>query len=86
MEQMIDMKQLMQDEMIDRYLKNQMSAEEETKFESMLRADAGLRSRARLVAQTIKAMKDAEEEGLMASPTAGFRMVAKNPLARNKKK
>lgn len=86
MEQMINKELLQQDEMIDRYLMNQMTASEEAEFESLLRTDVELRCRARFVAQTIKAMKEAEDEGLMTSPTASSRLVARKPLARNKKK
>lgn len=87
MEQILDIKQLKQDEMIDRYLKNQMTTDEETEFEALLKSDAELRSRARFVALTIKAMKQADnEEGLMIAPASGFRRVAKNPLVKPKKK
>lgn len=87
MEQMIDIKQIEQDRMIDRYLKNQMTPDEEAEFEASLKSDAELRNRARFVALTIKAMKNADaEEGPSIAPTSGFRRVAKNPLVKPKKK
>lgn len=86
MEQMINKNLLEQDELIERYLQNQMNADEETEFESRLRTDAVLRSRARFVAQTIKAMKSAEEKDLSISLSTEYRRVARNPLAKPKKK
>lgn len=86
MEQIINHNQLAQDELIDRYLLNQMTADEEAEFETLLRKDAELRSRARFIAQTVKAMKNADKEGLTIAPNAGMHRVAKNPLARAKKK
>lgn len=86
MEQIINIAQLAQDELIDRYLKNQMDPSEEAEFESRLRTDEELRNRARFIAQAIKAMKNAEDGRLTITPTSGFRRVAKNPLAKPKKK
>ena len=75
-----------QDERIDTYLRGQMSKEEEILFENDLRVDAELRSRARFIARTIKAMRTTEEEGLMSMPQSeGFRMVARNPNTNNKR-
>lgn len=87
MGQIIDMNlPTKQDERIDSYLRGKMSKEEEIRFENDLRVDAELRSRARFVAKTIKAMKVAEEEGLMSLPQSdGLRLVAKNPNAKRKK-
>ncbi len=86
MAQILDLhSQEVMDAMIDRYLRNQMTAEEETEFEVALRTDTALRERARFIAQTIKAMKEAEE-GMMPVNNSGYRMVAKNPLANKKKK
>lgn len=83
----LDMKHIEQDERIDNYLRGRMSKEDEAVFENDLRSDADLRSRARFVAQTIKAMRRAEEdEGLMSLPRSeGYRMAAKNPNAKGKK-
>ena len=80
--------QTTQDERIDTYLRGQMSKEEEIRFENDLRVDVGLRSRARFIAKTIKALKKAEaEEGMMTLPQFdGFRMVARNPNAKGKNK
>lgn len=80
MEQMIDLKQIMQDEQIERYLQNQMSAHEERLFEASLREDAVLRKRARFVAQTIKALRKVDQEE--TTMELEHRMVAKNPLAK----
>ena len=80
--------QTTQDERIDTYLRGQMSKEEEIRFENDLRVDVGLRSRARFIAKTIKALKKAEaEEDMMTLPQPeGFRMVARNPNAKGKNK
>lgn len=86
MEQLTEILQVKQDEMIDRYLQNKMTVVEEADFEMQLRTDAALRSRARFIAKTIKAMKSTTEEGLTIAPSTGYRMVAKNPWAKNKKK
>lgn len=88
MGQIIDMNlQTRQDQRIDSYLRGQMSKEEVILFENDLREDAVLRNRARFIAKTIKAMKEAEEEGWMSLPqTDGFRKVARNPNAKGKNK
>ena len=89
MGQIINMNlQTKQEERIDCYLRGKMSKEEEILFENDLRVDAGLRSRARFIAKTIKAMKKAEvEEGMMTLPQPeGFRMVARNPTTKKNKK
>lgn len=89
MSQIIDMNlQTSQDERIDTYLRGQMSKEEEIRFENDLRVDVGLRSRARFIAKTIKALKKAEaEEDMMTLPQPeGFRMVARNPNTKGKNK
>lgn len=84
MGQIIDIKKAAaQDEQIDRYLRNQMTGTEEQAFEASLRADASLRSRARFVAQTIKALRDTEES---LQSTSESRMVARNPLATTQKR
>lgn len=76
-----------QDNRIDRYLKKQMTKEEETAFEQDLKTDQTLRERARFIAQTIKAMKAAEEEGMMnIGSQSGFKAAANNPFATKKKK
>lgn len=86
MAQIIDINsQENQDNLIDRYLRNQMSAEEEAEFESSLRTDAALRNRARHIAQTIKALKSADEEQSSDEANYGYKMIAKNPLAKTKK-
>lgn len=86
MEQIINIQhQAAQDELIDRYLRNLMTKEEEKAFEASLLTDATLRSRARFIAQTIRAMKEAdaqEEETLTATDC---RMVARNPMATARK-
>ena len=79
--------QTSQDERIDSYLRGQMSKEEEIRFENDLRVNAELRSRARFIAKTIKAMREADEEGLVSLPKSeGFRMVAGNPNAKGNNK
>lgn len=80
--------QTMQDERIDTYLRGQMSKEEEIRFENDLRVDVGLRSRARFIAKTIKALKkaDAEEDMMTLPQPEGFRMVARNPNTKGKNK
>lgn len=87
MGQIIDMQlQAKQDEQIDRYLRNEMTADEVASFEAALKRDASLRSRARFVAQTVKALQQIDERGEALTPSAGFRMVARNPLASKKPK
>lgn len=88
MGQIIDMNlQAGQDARIDSYLRGRMSKEEEILFENDLQEDAALRSRARFIAKTIKAMRATEEEGLMSMPlSGGLRRVAKNPNAKKNKK
>jgi len=77
-----------QEERIDRYLKKQLSEEEVTAFEQDLKRDADLRKHARFIAQTLKALKTAEEGGMMKIvPQSGFKAAAKNPFTtKNKKK
>lgn len=88
MGQTIDMNlQTLQDERIDSYLRGQMSQEEEICFENDLHADAKLRSRARFIAKTIKALRMTQKEEDMMSlpPSDAFRLVAKNPNAKSEK-
>lgn len=88
MEQIINIQhQAAQDEQIDRYLRNLMTEEEEKAFEAALQTDASLRSRARFIARTIKAMKeaDAHEEEAKAQTAYEWRMVARNPMATTRK-
>ncbi len=77
----------MQDERIDSYLRGQMNKEEEILFENDLRTDAELRSRARFIAKTVKAMIRADNKGdMMPLPQSeSFRMVAQNPTSKRKK-
>lgn len=85
----INLQPIMQDERIDSYLRGQMSKEEEIRFENDLRTDAELRSRARFIAKTIKALQRTEnkEEGMMSLPKSeGSRMVAQKPNAKGKNK
>jgi len=72
------------DELIDKYLRNQLSREEEAAFEARLQTDAELRSRARFIALNIKALQSEEETTIPITDT--YRRVAKNPNARNRKK
>jgi len=76
-----------QDLLIDRYLKKQMTPDEERIFEQDLKTDPNLRARARFIAQTIKAMKQmSESEGMMSVGQAGkYRLVAGNRARSSKK-